>query len=141
MALSSEATAVKNEMLTALLVRRELETLETEWQELLFVLEEQGETADYGVLDMLNEQRAVLRRQLTERQVRNWARITAGDLSPLQRRVLGLRYVRGCPWSDVVRKVGKVRQYLFREHNKALEKLVFCELSACEKQGKNNLCK
>ncbi len=133
MAISVEAQAVKNEMMAVLTVRQELEMLEAEWQDLLFVLEEQGEAAEYGVLDTLNEQRVALRRQLAERQVRNWARITAGGLSPLQRRVLGLRYVRGCPWSDVVRQVGKVRQYLFREHNKALEKLVFSELKKTEK--------
>ena len=136
MAMSAEAEAIKNEMMTARFVRQELEQLEREWQDVLLVLEEQGEAAEYAVLDAMNEERCVLRRQLAERQLRNWARISAGALTPLQRRILGLRYVRGCSWSDVIERIGKVRQYLFREHNKALEKLVVCELKKVEKSCK-----
>ena len=133
MAMSAEAEAIKKEMMAARIVRQELEQLEREWQDVLLVLEEQGEAAEYAVLDTMNEERCALRRQLAEQQLRNWARISAGDLTPLQRRVLGLRYVRGCSWSDIIGRVGKVRQYLFREHNKALEKLVLCELKKIQK--------
>ncbi len=124
MAISKQAEAVKQEMLQAVTLRRELEAVECEWQDLLAVLEEAvGEAAaeSFAVATAVHTERMALRRRLTEAQLSNWARICAGGLTPLQRRILGLRFVRGCTWSDLTEQVGKAKQYLLREHNKALE--------------------
>ena len=120
-------------MMQAVTLRREWEALETEWRDLLAALE--GDTlAGEGVFSTVDEdgltlaqtvdrERMAVRRALTERQLRNWARIRSGGLTPLQQRILGLRFVQGCTWGDLVARVGKAKQYLLREHNKALEQL------------------
>ena len=124
--ISKEAEAIKQEMVQAVALRRELRALEEEWRDLLTILEEAvGETAasSFTVAQAVNEQRAVLRRALAETQLKNWARIGGVTLSPTARRVMGLRYVLGYTWGDLVARVGKAKQYLLREHNKALEAL------------------
>lgn len=124
--ISKQAEAVKQEMLRAVQWRRELTALEEEWRDLLAVLEDAvGETAvsGFAVAEAVNAERTVLRRRLAEAQLKNWARICAAPLSPLQHRVMGLRYVLGCTWGDLIERVDKAKQYLLREHNKALELL------------------
>ena len=133
--MDNEALAVKQELMTAVTLKRELEALDAEWHDLLAVLEEQGDSAEFAVAESVNRQRIAARRALTECRLRNWARICAGDLTPLQRRILGLRYVRGCTWSDLIAQIKKAKQYLLREHNKALVKLVESELRTLEKKS------
>lgn len=122
MAISIRGERLKREMAEAVTLRRESDALEREWRELLEALEELPDE-DLGVAQAVNRERMAVRRALTQRQLTNWARITAGDLTPLQRRILGLRYVRGCSWGDIIAQLKKARQYLHREHNKALDKL------------------
>lgn len=134
--ISKQAEAVKSEMLQAVLWRRELMALEDEWRDLLAVLEDAvGETAASGfaIAEVVNEERMALRRRLAEAQLKNWARIGAAPLSPLQHRVMGLRYVLGCTWGDLIERVGKAKQYLLREHNKALEILALQGVSEGKK--------
>ena len=123
--ISKQAEAIKQEMMQAVIRRRELLMLE----------DAVGETAASGfvVARTINAERMQLRRTLAEAQLRNWARITAAPLSPLQRRLLGLRYVLGCTWGDVVLRVDKAKQYLLREHNKALELLALTAVSEAKK--------
>lgn len=137
--LSKQAECVKNEMLEAVTWRRELTALEEEWCDLLAVLEDAvGETAasSFAIAQVVNAERMTLRRQLAEAQLRNWARICKAPLTPLQHRILGLRFVQGCTWGDLVERVGKAKQYLLREHNKALEILAKTEDPAPKKQAK-----
>ena len=124
MAISKQAEEVKQEMMTAVTLRRELEMLEREWHDLLTVLEEcVGETAasTFAVAQSVNNERMMLRRALAEQQLRNWARIRSAALTPLQNRLLGMRFVQGCTWGDITARMQKAKQYLLREHNKALE--------------------
>ena len=120
--ISRAGEEVKKEMMTAVTLRRELEAVEREWRDLLTVLEE-GELgeSEYAIAEAVNRERAALRRELTRQQLKNWARLSKAALTPLQRRVLGLRFVQGCPWSEIVERVQKAKQYLLREHNKALD--------------------
>lgn len=133
MAISKQAEAVKQEMMQAVSLRRECEALEREWRDLLEALEGEtltgasvfGAASEDGLTlaQVVDRERMAVRRALTERQLRNWARIRSGGLTPLQQRILGLRFVQGCTWGDLVARVGKAKQYLLREHNKALEQL------------------
>ncbi len=137
--ISKQAEAVKQEMLQAVVWRRELAALEAEWRDLLSILEEAvGEHAasSFTVAQMVNEQRTVIRRKLAEAQLKNWARICSGGLTPIQRRILGLRFVLGYTWGDLVARVGKAKPYLLREHNKGLQALADkenCELKHSSK--------
>ena len=100
MALSKQAEALKAQMGCVVAHRRELGAVEQEWRELLAMWEE-------AELPM------------------NWSRISrCAALSPFQRQVLGMRYVRGCSWGDMTVRLSRARQYLLREHNKGLERLV-----------------
>lgn len=145
MAISKQAEAVKQEMMQAVSLRREWEALESEWRDLLEALEGGtllGEsvfgTADEDGLTLaqvVDRERMAVRRALTERQLRNWARIRGGGLSSLQQRILGLRFVQGCTWGDLVARVGKAKQYLLREHNKALEQLALRGAEALPKKS------
>ena len=122
--ITKQAERVKTEMMPAVTWRRELEALEQEWNDLLWVLEDAvGETAasSFAVAETVNAERMQIRRRLAAAQLRNWARIHKAPLTPLQHRILGLRFVQGCSWGDLVTRVGKAKQYLLREHNKALE--------------------
>lgn len=124
MALSKLAEAVKQEMITAVQLRREVEALEQEWSDLLLALEgDVCEEDGFGVAEQVQQERLALRRRLTRQQLKNWARVRAANITPLQRRILGLRYVQGCTWGDLIARLKKAKQYLLREHNKALEML------------------
>ncbi len=124
MALSKTAEAVKQEMMTAVQLKREVEALEKEWSDLLLALEgDVCEEDGFGVAEQVQRERLALRRRLTRQQLKNWARVSGATLTPLQRRVLGLRYVQGCTWGDLTARLKKAKQYLLREHNKALEML------------------
>lgn len=134
--ITKQAETVKQEMMQAVTWRRELDALEQEWSDLLAVLEDAvGETAasSFAIAEVVNEERMLIRRRLAEAQLRNWARIHKAPLSPLQHRILGLRFVQGCTWGDLVERVGKAKQYLLREHNKALEILAKSAVSAPKK--------
>ncbi len=133
MAISKEAETVKNEMMATVTMRRELVALEEEWRGLLDVLEDADE-GSFALAEAVNRERMALRRTLTVQQLRNWARIQAGGLSPLQGRILGLRFVQGCTWSDITARLKKAKQYLLREHNKALETLA---RQACNRREKS----
>ncbi len=137
MALGREAERIKQELQRVVLLRRELIELEHEWRDLLDALEDSLTDPSSGCFEVAQAvaaQRMALRRRLTEAQLRGWARIRSVPLSALQRRVMGLRYVRGCAWSDVIAQVGKAKQYLLREHNKALEVLAQAEKTAAKKE-------
>ena len=134
--IGKQAETVKNEMMQAVLLRRELEALEQEWSDLLAVLEDAvGETAasSFAIAQVVNAERMAIRRRLAEAQLRNWARIGGAPLTPLQHRILGMRFVQGCTWGDLVDRIGKAKQYLLREHNKALETLAKTAASAPKK--------
>lgn len=147
MAISKQAEAVKQEMMQAVSLRRECEALEREWRDLLEALEGGtllGESVFGAVSEdedgltlaqVVDRERMAVRRALTERQLRNWARVRSGGLTPLQQRILGLRYVQGCTWGDLVARVGKAKQYLLREHNKALEQLAVQGVAAVMKKS------
>ena len=109
---------VKKEMMAAVTLRRELEAVEREWRDLLAILED-GELneSEYTIAEAVNRERMQLRRELTRCQLKNWARLCRAPLTPLQRRILGLRFVQSCTWSDIVSRVQKAKQYLLREHN------------------------
>lgn len=132
MAIGKEAEKIKNEMMAAVTMRRELEAVEREWRELLEILEDADE-GGFALAEAVNRERMALRRELTAQQLHNWARIQAGELSPLQRRILGLRFVQGCTWSDITARLKKAKQYLLREHNKALETLAQRAFQIAEK--------
>lgn len=132
MAISKQAEKIKNEMITAVTMRREMTALEGEWRGLLDVLEDADE-GSFALAEAVNRERMALRRALTAQQLRNWARIQAGELSPLQRRILGLRFVQGCSWGDITARLKKAKQYLLREHNKALETLAQRAFQSAEK--------
>lgn len=126
MALNERAEQVKREMMTVVTLRRELEELDEEWRGLWQAIEDSdgnGETVEFAVVQAVHDERQALRRRLVQHQLRNWARIGTVPLTPLQRRLMGLRFVRGCTWSDIVEQMQKAKQYLLREHNKALERL------------------
>lgn len=128
MALSKQAEVLKAQMGCVVAHRRELGAVEQEWRELLAMWEEAElpmMTASLALAKEICRQRYALRRVLTAEQLVNWSRISGcAALSPFQRRVLGMRYVRGCSWGDMTVRLSRARQYLLREHNKGLERLV-----------------
>ncbi len=137
MAISNEAQAVKEELAAAITLRRELETLEKEWSELLTVMEDSDlPMSEFAAVEAVHRQRTAVRRALSACQIRNWARISKAALTPFQQRILGLRYVRNLTWSDLLVTVRRSKQYVLREHNKALERLVHSELAAVENSSK-----
>lgn len=124
MALQKRAEQLKREMMEAVTLRRELETVDAEWHDLWLALDDgDGGEGEWAVIQAVYRERQALRRRLVQRQLSNWARLCGAPLTPLQRRLMGLRFVRGCPWSDIVARLQKAKQYLLREHNKALERL------------------
>ena len=124
MALSEQAQALKTQMQAVVADKRELEAVEAEWRDLLEFEEERlcGITdGELPIVTELFDERHRLRKALATHQLQNMARLQHALLTPLQRRVMRLRYVQGRAWREIVGYLGKTKQYLMREHNKALE--------------------
>ena len=124
MGLSEKAREVKTLLQTVVADRRELEAVESEWRDLLLLEEERMcelTDGELPVITELFEERQMLRKRLATHQLRNFVRLQQISMTPLQRRVMRLRYVQGRTWSDIVGVLLKTKQYLLREHNKALE--------------------
>lgn len=125
MALSVGAEKMKAELQKVVALRRELRAMDEEWQDILALEEEFAgmEEVDVQLLHDLHGERMAVRKALAAAQLRNFARLQHTALSELQRRIMRLRYIQGLPWSDLIERVGHSKQYLLREHNKALERL------------------
>ena len=124
--LSEKAQDIKNEMQRVVADKRELEAVEAEWRDLLLLEEERLCELTDGELPIITElfaERAALRKTLATHQLQNIVRLQHAVLTPLQRRVMRLRYVQGQTWTNIVGDLKKTKQYLLREHNKALETL------------------
>ena len=124
MSLSEQARDVKTQMQAVVADKRELEAVEAEWRDLLDFEEERlcGLTdGELPIVTELFDERQQLRKRLAAHQLQNMVRLQHAVLTPLQRRVMRFRYVRGNTWREIVGVLGKTKQYLLREHNKALE--------------------
>lgn len=125
MRLSEKAQALKQQMIRVVNERQECELLEAECREWLDWRASDCEYAEEGMAEELLRARMAARRRFAAAQVHNAARLQ-GDigLTPIQRRLMRLRYVQGWTWGRVITELGKTKQYVLREHNKALEKMV-----------------
>ena len=124
MSLSEQAQVLKAEMQRVVADRRELEAVEAEWRDLLMLEEERlaGMTdEELPIITELFVERQALRKTLAAHQLHNLSVLQKAVLSGLQRRVMRMRYVQGRTWSEIVGDLQKTKQYLLREHNKALE--------------------
>ena len=121
--LSERAKAVKKSLSGVLALRQALTATEEEWQELS---QTDGLLGEDLVWQLILEKRA-LERQLAAAGLKNWVRIRQGGLNDRRQRLMRLRYVKGEPWSVIVTACAKSKQYLMREHNKALEQLARTE--------------
>ena len=119
MALSNMAIAVKKQMTAAVTLNRALQATGREWQELASSEEALGEDL---VWQLLLEKRQ-LQRQAAKRSLRNWVWLRRARLNERRFRLMKLRYVQGLPWSKVIVAFGCSKQYLLREHNRALEQI------------------
>lgn len=136
MALSAGAEKMKAELQKVVALRRELRAMDEEWQDILALEEEFCglETVDMRLLHDLHTERMAVRKALATQQLRNFSRIQHTLLTDFQRRIMRLRYVQGLTWGDLIARVGHSKQYILREHNKALERLT---LEAQKKAQKN----
>lgn len=127
MGLSEGAQRMKAELQKAVGLRRELAAMDEEWQDILLLEEEYTglEAADMQLLHELHTERFAVRKALAAQQLRNFSRLQHTLLTDLQRRIMRLRYIQGCTWSDLTGRLGLSKQYVLREHNKALERLAF----------------
>lgn len=124
MGLSEKAQELKTQMQAVVADKRELEAVEAEWRDLLDFEEERLCGIADGELPIVTElfdERRRLRKAIATHQLQNIVRLQHAAITPLQRRVLRLRYVQGNTWKEIVGYLGKTKQYLLREHNKALE--------------------
>ena len=123
MGLSEGAQRMKAELQKAVGLRRELAAMDEEWQDILLLEEEYTglEAADMQLLHELHTERFAVRKALAAQQLRNFSRLQHTLLTDLQRRIMRLR----CTWSDLTGRLGLSKQYVLREHNKALERLAF----------------
>ncbi len=124
MGLSEKACELKTQMQAVVADKRELEAVEAEWRDLLLLEEERlcGLTdGELPIVTELFDERQRFRKVLATHQLQNIARLQHATLTPLQRRVMRLRYVQGRAWREIVGDLQKTKQYLLREHNKALE--------------------
>ena len=124
MSLSEQAQVLKAEMQRVVADRRELDAVEAEWRDLLMLEEERlaGMTdEELPIITELFAERQALRKTLAAHQLHNVSVLQKASLSGLQRRVMRMRYVQGRTWSEIVGDLQKTKQYLLREHNKALE--------------------
>lgn len=137
MALSVGAEKIKAELQKTVALRRELRAMDEEWEDILALEEEFNglEDVDVQLLHDLHGERMAVRRSLAAAQLRNFARIQHVLLTDFQRRIMRLRYVQGLTWSDLVGRVGHSKQYILREHNKALERLA----SKTQKRNQKNI--
>ena len=119
MALSKTAMAMKQKMSAVITLRRALEAMEREWQELASADEALGEEL---VWQLLLEKRH-LQRQAAQRGLQNWVLLRRANLNERRFRLMKRRYVDGMPWSKVIALCGHSKQYLMREHNRALEQV------------------
>ena len=127
MSLSEKAQDLKRKMQAVVADKRELEAVEAEWRDLLVLEEERlcGLTDDdLPIITELFTERQALRKTLATHQLHNITVLQHAPLSGLQRRIMRMRYVQGRTWSEIVGCLEKTKQYLLREHNKALEILV-----------------
>lgn len=120
MALSEQAQRIKKEMNTVVVLRREWELMCDEWRQMALGDECWGEDL---IWQLLLEKRA-LQRELAQVGLRNWMRLQGSNLSERHRQLLYRRYVQGRSWADIIRTLGKSKQYVLREHNRALEQVV-----------------
>ena len=127
MALSAGAEKIKAELQKAVALRRELTAMDEEWQDMLALEEESTgwEAMDMQFLHDLHTERLAVRKALAARQLRNLARLQHTLLTDVQRRVMRLRYLQCLTWGDLIERMGYSKQYVLREHNKALERLAF----------------
>lgn len=128
MALSKQAEALKNRLQAVVADMRELEAVEAEWRDWLYREEEyepsgEEDVCTLTVFEELYAERKALQKQVAKRQLQNWVVLQYARVNGLQRRILRLRYIQGRSWGDIIEAVGKSKQYLLREHNKALEAL------------------
>ncbi len=121
--MSERAKAVKASMSGVLALRQALTAAQEEWRELS---QTDGLLGEDLVWQLILEKRA-LERQLAAAGLKNWVRMRRAGLNDRRQRLLRLRYVKGEPWSVIVTNMGKSKQYLIREHNKALEQMVRTE--------------
>lgn len=124
MALSERAVQLKTELMAAVTLTRALEAARQEWEDLLYL----GEMAEWQPLTEqwvanVQAERYALQKQLAQAQLKNWARIRQLKLTDGQWRVMRLRYVQGLTWAQIVERCGCTKQYVLREHNRALEQL------------------
>ena len=52
--------------------------------------------------------------------------LKAANLSPLQYRIMIMRYMKGMPWKAIYRALKKTKGYVLTEHRKALNKVARC---------------
>ena len=124
--LSEQAQVLKTQMQAVVADKRELQAVEAEWRDLLVFEEERlcGITdGELPIVTELFDERQRLRKALAMHQLQNITRLQHAALTPLQRRIMRLRYVQGRAWREIVGDLEKTKQYLLREHNKALENL------------------
>ena len=120
MALSERAQVVKKQLGAVVVLRREWELMCEEWRQMASGDECLGEEL---IWQLLLEKRA-LQRELATVGLRNLARLQRGELNERRRRLMYMRYVQGRSWADIVKRLEKSKQYLLREHNRALEQVV-----------------
>ena len=126
MALSERAENIKAELQQVVSGKRELEALELELHDLLFLREEQMCDSNEGELPILADliaERQQLRKRVAMSQLHNHVWLQHVLMTPLQRRVMRLRYVQGKTWGTISAQTDKSKQYLLREHNKVLERM------------------
>lgn len=120
MSLSERAQAIKKQMSGVVTLRREWEAMREEWRQMARSEECWGEEF---IWQLLLEKRA-LQRELAKAGLRNMARLQRSGLNERRRQLLHMRYVQGRSWADIVQTLGKSKQYVLREHNRALEQVV-----------------
>ncbi|MBQ6829553.1 MAG: hypothetical protein IJO59_00355 [Clostridia bacterium] len=120
MSLSERAQVMKKQMSGVVTLRREWEAMREEWRQMARSEECWGEEF---IWQLLLEKRA-LQRELAKAGLRNMARLQRSGLNERRRQLLYMRYVQGRSWADIVQTLGKSKQYVLREHNRALEQVV-----------------
>lgn len=120
MALSEAAIVLKKKMSAAVTLRREWEAMREEWRQMACGDECLGEDLIWELL----LQKRTLARELAKAGLQNVARLQKAGLNARRKRLLHMRYVQGRSWADIVQTLGQSKQYLLREHNRALEQVV-----------------